>query len=154
MLDAELVGQLSDCEVRTGSNAVGGDTQRQWQMAAEPGQVRGGIRLGGGPARADDLDEQAGGLCGGKHIEGYAVGAVMGGEAGQPVTACDDHQAGCAAGEQRADLVSGGGVVQQDEHALARQHAAEHCGLLGQAGRNSLRVDGECAQQVIERFVR
>jgi hypothetical protein len=93
-------------------------------VPAEPGQLRDRLGLGVDPLGAQQAAQQELRLAGGQYVQVELGRAVEGDQPAQPVAAGDQDQAAGAGRQQRADLLGVAGVVQHDQHAPVRQHAA------------------------------
>ena len=116
---ALLVGQVGD-EVGQGyARPAHGQFGRHPQGQGQPGAL---LRqhLGGGgivvDPGADQRAQKGDGVGRGEHVQGQPHGAVAGYETTQRVTARDHRDAGGGAGQERAHLLHGRGVVEQHEH--------------------------------------
>jgi hypothetical protein len=121
---AQLGGQRGQGEAGVGHRAGGGDGQSQRQPGAGRDQLAGGGRLGRDPAGPQPLGQQLARLGHAKHVQADLRRSVGHHQAGQLVAAGDQHPRGRRARQQRPDLDRVPGVVQYDQHPLARQQAA------------------------------
>ena len=142
------------CSATGGGEVGGGHPQRQRQVGADPGQLGRRRRLGRHPIRPEDRGQQGVRLVRAEHVEGQAVGAVAGEQAGQPVPAGDQHQAAGAARQQRADLVGVDGVVQHHQHPPVGQQRPVPAGRRLHVDRDLFGRLAERTQQVRQRLHR
>jgi hypothetical protein len=129
-----------------------GDPQRQRQMRAGPGQIGRGLGFGLDALGAEDLAEQRPGLLGMQWAQDQPASPVGGDQPGQAVAAGDRDQAAGAAGQQRADLVGAGRVVEQQQQPAAGRHRPVQAGRLLQVGRDL--VHAQPVQQLAQRLDR
>ena len=120
----EVGHQVGQRHVRAGNGQLGRDAQRQRQPCAVLYQGPGGLRLFVDP-RADQHPQQGHGLRLRQQIQVHAARAVAGDQARQGIAARNDNQARGRPGQQRADLLSGARVVQDDQHSAAGGQAPE-----------------------------
>jgi hypothetical protein len=154
LLVAQFPGQRGQREARVGQRARGGDGQRQRQPGAQPDELGGRARLGGEPLRAQATGQQFTCVAVGEHVQGERVRTFGGDQPGQRVSAGDQHQAGGAGRQQRADLRLVAGVVGHDQHLLARQQRPVQPGLGCQLGRDPLARHAEGFQEPADRLAR
>lgn len=89
----------------------------------------------------------------GERAEGQWAGAVGDGETGEPVAAGDDDPAVAGAGQQWTDLRCVACVVQDDEHPLSGQQAAQQAQLCLCCRRQSVGWYPECVEEYPGRFL-
>ena len=134
----ELDGQVGDRPGEMMAQSRRDQPDRQRQVAAQPGHLGdrgiGGLQAGAG----GQADEQVRGLAGRQRAEADRRRLL---QRGQPAAAGDQHQAARRPGQQRADLIAPGGVIQHQQHLLAGQMAAPGRRPCLQARRDLLRRD-------------
>jgi hypothetical protein len=106
-----------------------------------------GLRFGGDPVPAEVVGQQVGRLGRAQQVERDRPRTLAGHQAGQLAAAGDQHQAGGAGRQQRADLVGVARVVQHDEHPPVGQQPAVEGGPGVQAGRDPVRWHGERVEE-------
>jgi hypothetical protein len=149
---AELAGECGE-RVRGVDGAAGGDDgQREGQVRAPGDDLVRGVGLHADAVVAEPVGQQQPSLVVGEQAQRERVGAIGGDQAGELVAAGDQDQAAGGAGQQGADLVGVAGVVQQHQHALARQQAAVQTHSRLRADRDSLGRDLQRVQKPPDRF--
>jgi hypothetical protein len=111
----QLVSQFPQRAVGPTGGPLGGHPEGERQPSAQLGQPRGGLRVGIGRG-AQQRPQQGAGVGQRQRLQHQPAGAVPDDQAGQRVPAGHHNQAGRAAGQQRADLLDRGRVVEQDQH--------------------------------------
>ena len=124
LLPRQLPRQFGQAAVRARGGQLGRHPQRQRQPRALGRQLGRRVGLGVDPV-ADQRPQQPDRVGGGQHVEREPPRPVPRDQPGQRVAAGHHHQAGRAAGQQRAGLLDAGGVV---EHAPASGGRRAGCG--------------------------
>ncbi|WP_440900759.1 hypothetical protein [Actinosynnema sp.] len=150
-MSAQLLDEPAQRQVGAAPGALPRDAQRQRQPRAQPGQLHELRRVVGRAVVVGDAVQQLHGLRLGEHVQHEAVRAVAGHQAGEPAATGDHDQAARRARQQRADLRDVGGVVEQHEHAAAREHRAVGGGPALQVGGHRLAGVAQGPQEVVER---
>ena len=113
-------------------------------LAAQCGDLRYG-RVGGVQARpGGQPGQQGGGVAGRQRVEADKPGVF---QRGQVPAAGDQYQGIAGTGQQRPDLVAAGGVVKEQQQALAAHAVAPHAGPRLHAGRDLRGRDPDGLQQ-------
>jgi hypothetical protein len=123
-----------------------GDPQRQRQIPAHRGKLRGRLGLGSHAVLAEELCQQADRLTWGEHVQGQPAGAVAGDQPAEPVAAGHHHQAAGRTRDERSDLAGVAGVVQHHQHPPVRQQRPVQPGGLLDLDRHLLGRHAQRAQ--------
>ena len=112
---------------------AGHHPDRQRQVPAQPGELghRRIVRAQPGPAR--QADQQRRGLAGRQGVETDRRGVL---QRGQVAAAGDQHQAAAGAGQQRADLLAAGRIIEHQQQLLTGQPVPPQRHPCFQAGRD------------------
>ena len=128
-----------------------GDPQRERQERAQLRHVRGGVRVGAHPIRAEHSGQHFQRLAGAQHAQRQQPRALPHSEPGQPVAAGDHGQAAGAARQQWTDLVGAARVVQHHEDPpVGEQAPVQRRGLVA-LRRDPLGRHSEGAQEAGQR---
>ena len=98
-----------------------------------------------------DLPEQRDRVVDGQHVEGQRASAL---EVGQPAPGGDQDQALACRGQQRPDLVTGGGVVENHDGAAAAQLGPPQRGALAGGVRDLGGRRAQHPEQAVQRLGR
>jgi hypothetical protein len=149
---AQLAGHRRQRERRMGRGAGRRHRQGQRQPRAPRDDFVGRRLLGRHPVGADPLRQQRAGLPHRQRVQRQRVGGLGRDEAGELVAAGHHHQAGRAAGQQRADLVGVAGVVQQYQHPPAGEQAPVQANLCVHIGRDQVPRHVQRVQETADRL--
>ncbi len=153
LLPRQLPREFGQAAVGAGGGQLGRHPQRQRQPRALGRQL--GRRVGlGVDSVADQRPQQPDRVGDRQHVEGGPPRPVPRDQPGQRVPAGDHHQAGRAAGQQRAGLLDAGGVVEHHQHPAAVEQAAVRGGALVFPGRDVVSGQTERAQEPGQRVPR
>ncbi len=135
-MSGELRHEFGQGLAGPGGQALGGDAHGQGQVPTESREVAGGLCLPLDPLQPDDAGEEFDRFLPAQQSQPRAVDGF---QAGQRAAAGDQRQTGAVAGQQGADLVLVGGVVQKEQHpALAQHRAQQTAALVGRGGDSGL----------------
>lgn len=124
-MGGELGDDFRDGLSGPGRQALRGDADGERQVPAQVGEVPGCLGFLADACGTDDMREQFDCFLAAQQSQ---FGAVHGFQAGQAVAAGDEGEGSAVAGQQRTDLVLGGGVVEKEEHASRAQNGAQQAG--------------------------
>lgn len=149
---AQVLDGRGDALLRAGGPVGGGDPQRQGQPGAQPGQLRGGVGLGGRPVSSEVRGEELDRFGGGEGVQGDPGRAVADDQPGEGVAAGDQGLAVRPAGQQWAHLDGIHDVVQHHQNPPPRHHGAVEADLQLQVHRDPFTRHAEGLQQQGQRF--
>src|SRR5436305_11267158 len=118
MAFVEAVGVVGQRPAWLGLDVPGDRTGGEREIAAATGDACGGLRVGTDGSPGYGFVEKRLGLAGGEYVHREMCRGVQVGEA---APAGDQYRAARGVGQQGADLVGVGGVVEHDQSAAAGQ---------------------------------
>jgi hypothetical protein len=141
----EFAGVVAQRGVRPVGEAARRDAQGQWEVSAEPRQLRSPGRVGVHGGLPGGVGEHAYGVGRRQDVEREAPRPVQRDEAAEPVAAGGQDEAAGAAGQQWPHLFRVADVVEHDQAAAVRQGRAV-------AGALGVDADGDLVGRYAERL--